>query len=126
MRKALSLALTLLISIQLIPAAFGADSVAAQIATTPAGARIELQLKNKKKLRGAMGPMSDSGFTLVEPNKTERRVAFDEVASFREISAKSHTKRNVLIGVAIGVAALGITAGLIARCAPFGCGSHPL
>jgi hypothetical protein len=126
MRKVLSLALALLISMQLIPATLGADSVAAQIAALPAGTRIELHLKNKQKLRGATGPVSGAGFTLVDANRAEHQVAFDDVVSFREIGAKSHTRRNVLIGVAIGVAALGITAGLIARCAPFGCGNHPL
>ncbi len=126
MRKAFSLALTLLIAIQLVPGAFGTDSVAARIAAMPVGTRIELHLKNKQKLRGATGPVPGSGFTLVDASKTEHQVAFDDVVSFREISAKSHTKRNVLIGVAIGVAALGIRAGLVARCAPFGCGSHPI
>jgi hypothetical protein len=126
MRKALSIALTLITSMQLIPVTFGADSVAAQIASMPPGTRIELHLKNKQKLRGVNGPVSGAGFTLVDASKAEHQVAFDDVVSFREIGAKSHTRRNVLIGVVIGVAALGITAGLIARCAPFGCGNHPL
>jgi hypothetical protein len=124
MRKALVVALSVIIAMHLVPTAFGADAVASQIARLPPGTRIEVRLKDKQKMRGAIGPASATGFTLVDASKSEHQIAFDDVASLRQVSAKSHTKRNVLIGVAIGVAALGMSAGLIARCAPFGCGTH--
>jgi hypothetical protein len=124
-RTALSLALCLMMALHLVPTAFGADSVASQIITAlPMGTRIELRLKNKGKLRGATGPVSDKEFKLIDANRAEHNIFFDDVTSVRPISTKSHTRRNVLIGVAIGVAALGISAGLILRCAPFGCGNR--
>jgi len=126
MRGLLSLALITLMAVHLEPAALGADSVASQIAAMPAGTRIEVRLKNKQKMRGATGPVSSSGFALVDARQGERQIAFDDVASVQKISGKSHLKRNVLIGVVVGVAALGITAAVILRCGPFGCGKHTL
>jgi len=108
----------------LVPAASGEDNVASQMTAMPAGAKIELHLKNKETMRGTKGPVSNSGFTLVDAHKAERQIAFDDVASVKQL--KSHTTRNVLIGAGIGVAALGITAGILLRCGPFGCGKHTL
>jgi hypothetical protein len=122
MRKTISLALTLLMMMHLVAEAFGEDSVASQINAMPAGARVELHLKNQQTMRGTRGAVSDAGFTLVNAGKGERQIAFDDVASVKLITTKSHTTRNILIGVGIGVAALGITAGILLRCGPFGCG----
>jgi hypothetical protein len=44
----------------------------------------------------------------VDARGAERQVAFDDVASVKRISTKSHTGRNILIGVGIGVAAVAI------------------
>jgi len=114
-------------AMHLVPAAFGEDSVASRITAMPTGAKIELRLKNEQKLRGARGPVSSTGFTLVDAHAGERQIAFDDVASVKQLSMKkSHTTRNILIGVGIGVAALGITAAVLLRCGPFGCGKHTL
>jgi hypothetical protein len=83
-------------------------TIKAEIASMPLGAGIELRLKNKQKLRGARGVVSDSGFTLVDARSGERQVSFDDVASVRRVNTKSHTGRNILIGVAIGVGAVAI------------------
>jgi hypothetical protein len=83
-------------------------SIRAQIVDMPLGAGIELRLKDKQKLRGARGAVSDSGFKLVDARSGEREIAFDRVASVKAVSAKSHTGRNILIGVAIGVGAVAI------------------
>ena len=120
MRKTVSLAVVLALATHLLPAAFGADSVASQITAMPAGAKIELVLKNKQKMQGARGAVSSSGFTLVDAHAGDRQIAFDDVASVK--IRKSHLTRNILIGVGIGVAALGITIGILLRCGPFGCG----
>ncbi len=85
-------------------------SIRTQIVGMPAGTSIELRLKDKQKLRGARGAASDSSFTLVDPRSGERQIAFDEVASVKQFKTKSHTGRNILIGVGIGVAA--VAAGL--------------
>lgn len=124
MYKTLALALMLLLSMHLAPAAFGDESVASQITAMPTGTVIELRLKTKQKMRGATGTVSNSGFTLVDARKGEHQIAFDDVASVQKFTVKSHVKRNVLIVVLVGVAALGITAAVILRCAPFGCGSR--
>lgn len=77
-------------------------------------------------MRGTRGPVSSSGFTLVDARRAEHQIAFDDVASVKRISAKSHTVRNILMVTGIGVAALGITAGILLRCGPFGCGKKTL
>jgi hypothetical protein len=104
-----------------VPAASGVDDAAAQITAMPAGAKMELHLKNNQTQRGVKGPVSNVGFTLVDAHKGKHQIAFDDVASVKQL--KSHTTRNILIGVGIGVAALGITAGILLRCGPFGCGN---
>ena len=116
MKTALSLALTALMAFS----AFGQQDVISQITAIPIGARIELHLNNRLTVRGTRGPLSNTAFTLVDARKGERQIAFDDVASVKHL--KSHTTRNILIGVAIGVAALGITAGIIFRCGGLGCG----
>jgi len=95
-------------------------NVATQVAAMPEGAKIELRLKTKETLRGARGPVSDAGFTLVSTHATDRQIAFDDVLSVKLY--KSHTTRNVLIIVAIGVVVtVGIIAAVALRCAPLGC-----
>ena len=121
MRSTVSLFLTLLM---VLPAALGEESMASRITAIPSGARIELRLNHKQTMRGARGPLSNTGFTLLDAHSGERQIAFDDVVSVRQL--KSHTTRNILIGVGIGVAALGITAGIILRCGAFGCGKTTL
>ena len=121
MRKTISLALTLLMVTHLLPAAFGAESVASQITSMPTGTDIEIRLKNKQEMRGTRGPVSNSGFTLVDAHAGEHRIAFDDVVSVKQLTKKRHVTRNILIGVGIGVAAVGITAGILFRCGSFGC-----
>jgi hypothetical protein len=105
-----------------VPAASGEDNAATQITAMPAGAKMELHLKNNQTQRGAKGPVSNVGFTLVDAHKGEHQIVFDEVASVKQL--KSHTTRNILIGVGIGVAALGITAVILLRCGPLGCANR--
>ena len=91
--------------------AFGAAdtaSIKAEIANMPVGTNVELRLKDKQKLRGARGSLSDSGFTLVDARSGERQIAFDDISAVRQIRVKSHTGRNILIGVGIGVGAVAI------------------
>ena len=124
MRQILCVAMALLMLAHLIPAALGADSIATQIKGMPAGTAIELRLKTKQKMKGTRGAVANSGFTFVDAGAAEHQIAFDEVASVKPLTGKSHVMRNVLIGVGIGVAALGITLGILLRCGPFGCGNR--
>jgi|SRR5277367_2681512 len=116
-RKRLALALAMLLA---LPAAFGQENAASQITAIPLGTRIELRLNNKQTVRGARGQLSNAGFTLVVSRAAERQIAFDDVVSVKRY--KSHTTRNVLIVVGVGVLALAITAGVIFRCGGLGCG----
>jgi hypothetical protein len=111
----------LLMVTHLLPAIFGAESVASRITAMPTGTNVELHLKNKQTMRGARGPVSNSGFTLVDVSTVEHQIAFDDVASVKLLTKKSHRTRNILIGVGIGVAAVGITAGILFRCGSYGC-----
>ena len=124
MRRTLSIALALLMVTQLAPAALGADSVSSQLTAIPVGAKIEVHLKNEQTLRGAKGTFSNAGFRILDARNREHEIALDEVVSVKQLSARSLTTRNVLIGIGIGVAALGITAGILLRCGPLGCGNR--
>jgi len=117
MRKSISLTLILLM---LLPAVFGQESVANQVTKIGLGTKIELRLRNKQIMRGTRGPSSDAGFTFVDARAGGRQIAFDDVLSVKPL--KSHTTRNALIVVGIAAAAVGITAGMIFRCGPLGCG----
>jgi len=85
-------------------------SIRAQIVGMPIGTSIELRLKDKQKMRGARGAESDSSFTFVDARSGERQIAYDDVASVKQFKTKSHTGRNILIGV--GIAAGVVAAGL--------------
>lgn len=86
----------------------GTKDVRAEVLGMPIGTGVEVRLKNKQKVRGARGAVSESGFTLVDPKAGERPVAFDDVASVKRVDQKSHTARNILIGVGIGVGAVAV------------------
>lgn len=98
----------ILILARLASAAPDPASVKAKLVGMPLGTNIELRLKDKQKLRGARGAISESGFTLVDSRSGERIIAFDDVASVKQVKAQSHTLRNILIGVGIGVGAVAI------------------
>ena len=123
MRQIVSLILSFGMLAQLTMAAPDTPTVTSQIAAMSVGTNIELHLKNKERLRGARGAASESGFTLVNPKAGDRQIAFDDVASVKLYVVKSHTTRNILIGVGIAAAALAITAAILLRCGPLGC--HP-
>lgn len=89
-------------------AAQDVTAVKATIASMPLGASIEVRLKDHQKLRGGRGAVSDAGFSLIDTRSGERQVSFDEVASVKSFHPKSHTGRNILIGVGIGVGAVAI------------------
>ncbi|MBI2681120.1 MAG: hypothetical protein HYX25_08970 [Candidatus Solibacter usitatus] len=121
MRQALSFVLALLMVSQMGPVALGADSVTNQITGMRAGTNIEVHLKNKQTLRGARGEVSGSGFTLLNSGAVDRQLVFDDVASVKQLDKKSHTTRNVLIVVGIGlVAAVAVVAIHVKKC-PLGC-----
>jgi hypothetical protein len=100
---------------RLASAAPDAASVKTEIVGMPVGTSIEIRLSDKQKLRGARGAVSDSGFTLVDARSGERQIAFDDVVSVKQVKTKSHTGRNILIGVGIGVGAVAVVIFAIAK-----------
>jgi hypothetical protein len=124
MRQTLSLALTLLMALQLAPTAFAAEGVASQITAMPPGTKIELRLKDKRKMTGATGAVSNSGFVLIDASIGEHQIAFDDVASVKRVGAKSHTTRNVLIILGIGVVVAVIVVVIHVKSCPLGCNSR--
>jgi len=87
----------------------------------PAGAAIEVRLKNNQTLRGSRGDVSDSGFTLLDPGGSTRQLAFGDVASVKLLGKQSHTTRNVLIIVGVGVVAAVAAIAIYAKHCPLGC-----
>ena len=125
MQKIMCFALTFVMALQLVPTAFAKSSVASQISALPPGTRIELRLKDKQKLFGTTGAVSDLGFAFVDRSAGERQISFDDVASVKRVGAKSHTTRNVLIVAGIGLAVAAIAIIVHAKECPLGCGTHP-
>jgi hypothetical protein len=99
------------------PASAAPDTVSirTEIVNMPMGTSIELRLKDKQKLRGSRGTVSDSEFTLIDAGSGERQIAFEDVSSVKQVKVKSHTGRNILIGVGIGVGALAIVIVALAK-----------
>lgn len=87
----------------------------------PPGAPIEVRLKNNQTLRGARGDVSDSAFTLLDPGGATRQLAYADVASVKLLGKQSHTTRNVLIIVGVGVVATVAAIALYAKHCPVGC-----
>jgi hypothetical protein len=85
-----------------------APDVTTQITAMPLGTNIEIRLKSKQRMRGARGAVLNSGFALVDAHAKEQQIAFDDVASVKLFTQKSHTTRNILIGVGITLVVLGI------------------
>ena len=126
MRQIIGLVLTFLMIMNSVPAAMAADDIASRVAAMPTGTKIEVRLKSKQKLRGSTGAVSNSGFTLTDSQTVAHQIAFDDVASVKQINAKpSHLTRNLLIIVGVGVAVTAIVIGIhIAKCGPLGCNSR--
>ena len=111
MRSTVSLVLAFVFLARFVSAAPDGGGIAAQITRISSGTRIEVRLRDKHKLRGTRGPVSTESFVLLEDGMGERQIAFLDVLSVKRTD-KSHTKRNVLIVVAVAVAAV-VIAGVI-------------
>jgi hypothetical protein len=71
------------------------------------GSAVEVRLKTKEKMRGRLGEVSSSGFTMqVTKNGAvgSRDIAFDEVKSLKRIGKPG---KGGYVGMAVGFAAVG-------------------
>ena len=122
MRQIIALALVLLTASHLDSVAFAAESVKSRITSMPPGARVEIRLKNKQRLAGARGAVTDTGFTLVDPFAGDRQISFNDVAQVGPPEAQSHKLRNTLMGVGIGVGIAVVVVAVLVRIALGGLG----
>lgn len=102
-KRALAL---LLVAQFLLPAG---QSVQQKALTIPIGSVVELRLTDKTTIKGQLSSIGNSGLTVkVAESGTvaDKTFAFDNIRKISQRKAGSHTTRNVLIGVAIGVGVL--------------------
>lgn len=104
-RQALSIILACTIVAPIASAGPDTVSVTTQVLAIPLGTQMELRLKTKERIRGDRGAASDTGFALLDKHARERHIAFDDVASVRQLNPSSHIRRNILIGVGIAAGA---------------------
>jgi hypothetical protein len=75
---------------------------------TMAGTQMEVRLKNRQKMRGRLGEMTDDAFALQTTNagKIEMQsVAFRDVQSMRAVEPHEHISKWVPLGILIAGAA---------------------
>ena len=78
---------------------------------------VEVRFIDGTKLRGWIGEVSDTGFVLSHERKhrlTNSRVAFNQIRAVRQVKSvkPSHAARNLLLGVGIALAAIGVIFGI--------------
>lgn len=81
-------------------------SIKEQVVLTPAGSLVEVKLRDKRKLRGRMGAVTDTGFTVqhLEKEKVQdARIDFADVKSFKHRQGGMSTGAKVTLGVLAGV-----------------------
>jgi hypothetical protein len=95
------------------------STVEEKIRAMPPNSPVELRLNDGAKLRGWVVECSAQNFVLNHEDHRQLQRSeyrFDSVRSVKPIKSvhPSHTGRNILIGVGIAVAVIGITIGAIA------------
>lgn len=87
-------------------------AVKEQVQEIGANRAVEVRLLAGEKLRGWVGAVSESGFELRlgRERLESRQLGYGEVKTVKAVESvkPSHTGRNILIGVGIAVAAIGI------------------
>jgi hypothetical protein len=88
-----------------------------QVRALDTNSPVEVHFMDGAKLRGWIGEVSDTGFVLsheVKRQLTKSQVAFNQIRAVKQVHSvkPSHTARNVLIGVGVTLAAIGIIFGV--------------
>jgi hypothetical protein len=82
-----------------------------QVLEIPPQTIIEARLKNKERVRGRLGEVSDEGFVLkmAKANKIEdRKISFDELRSIKVVEHKRSKGEWVMLGILGGVGAFAL------------------
>lgn len=77
-----------------------------QVVLTPAGSLVEVKTHDKRKLRGRMGAVTDTGFTVQHVEKDtlqDSKIEFADVKSFKQREQGMSTGAKVALGVLAGV-----------------------
>jgi hypothetical protein len=85
----------------------------------PAGSVVQVRLHDKQKLRGRLGPLTDSGFELqtVRDGKIQTQtLSFDQVRSVKPQGKGKSLTAKVAIGVVIGWGVVGAILACVAYC----------
>ena len=97
-------------------------SIKEQVLNIGQGSPVEVRLADKSKLRGRLGPVTDSGFELqtVKGSKIDTaQIAFDQVKSIKDTAKRSFGHSvgrgfliaGIVIGVIFGIGAIACVAG---------------
>lgn len=78
---------------------------------------VEVRFIDGTRLRGWIGEVFDTGFVLSHESKhqlTNSRIAFNQISAVRQVKSvkPSHTARNLLLGVGITLAVIGVIFGI--------------
>ena len=116
MRKILSILLVVILSANVTyamatsagipPQATKKPTLQEKVLEIPPGSRVQVRLKNKEKLRGRLGEVSNEGFVVqyARGNQIEeRKIGFDEVKSLKVKKDGSNKILLVLAAVGAGV-----------------------
>ena len=92
-------------------------SLGEQVRALDTNSPVEVRFMDGAKLRGWIGEVSDTGFVLSHEARrqlTKSQVAFNQVRVVKQVHSvkPSHTVRNILIGVGVTLAAIGIIFGV--------------
>lgn len=108
MHKAISIGLLLALLTRLsVPAIAqlpdASNRIRRGVVDIPQGARVDVRLLSERQLKGLRGEVLEDGFMLMDDGgKTgSQRIAFADVRSIKVV--KSHTTRNVLIVIGVGL-----------------------
>ena len=103
MHRALALPLTLVLLARFGAAAPDLASLRMQVETVPPQTTIEVVLKDQRKLRGHVVSYSDAGFRMSGPRKSVRPIAYDDVASLRQVERHVGETLGIVAGGAVAV-----------------------
>lgn len=80
-----------------------------QLILLDAGSAVEVQLKNREKIRGRLGAVRDTGFDIqyvVKDQTVSRTLSYDEVKKAKQYSRRMSTAAKITLGVLAGLGVL--------------------